>query len=253
MIISTTQFINKYELSKGMYDTAKIEAYIDKYEKRYLIELLGPELYDEFMSDLDVSNVPQSPNFEYIFNPFHTTISPSTVLISEGIVEMLLGFIYFEYAKDLINQMTPFGNVKPMSENSNVVSGNSTMIYNRYNEAIKTYRAIQMYIMFNQNMPIGEVISWEVFDSGTGWSIGYITDIPTTGGSGTGAAFNVKVNSLSPTDFDITIADAGLNYQLNDFLTLQAVNDDTILQLTYVSKGDYTLFNGVNKQFNYWL
>ena len=38
----------KYELQSGMYSQAKIQAYIDKYERQYLIKLLGVELFNLF-------------------------------------------------------------------------------------------------------------------------------------------------------------------------------------------------------------
>jgi hypothetical protein len=62
---------------------------------------------------------------------------------------MLMGFIYFEYLKDQITQSTPVGIVKQQGENSTPIHSHTT-IYGRYNEAIKTYRAIQDYIFLNQ-------------------------------------------------------------------------------------------------------
>jgi len=100
MYVTVSQFVNKYQLSLGMYDTGKIQSYIDRYEKRYLIELLGPDLYDQMVADT-ISGTPQSPNFTFIYNPFHVTISPLSMLISEGIEQMLLGFIYFEHQTNL--------------------------------------------------------------------------------------------------------------------------------------------------------
>lgn len=253
MYVQPSDFQNKYQLHQGMYDQAKIQSYIDRYEKRYLIELLGPNLYDEMVAD-SISNVPQSPNFKFIFNPFHVNVSPSTTLISEGIEQMLLGFIYFEYVKDLINQMTPFGNVKPMSENSTVVSGNSTMMYNRYNEAVRTYRAIQMYISLNAStIGNGEALRCQVLTDGTGWTED-INDVPVTGGNGTGATFDVQFLSNGPTyTLFATIKEPGSGYYLNDVVTLQAVNNDATVRITAISGGDYSLFNGVTKQYAYWL
>jgi hypothetical protein len=68
------------------------------------------------------------------------------LIISKGMKDMLLGFIYFEYMKDSITQTTPIGVVKQSTENSTPISAH-TPIYLRYNESVKTYRAIQDYIM----------------------------------------------------------------------------------------------------------
>lgn len=144
MFVAVSDFTGKFELHTGMYDQDKIQAYIDKYEKRYLVELLGKDLYDEFIADL-VGGVPQDPRFLTIFEPLEEDYN-WTIIYSDGMVEMLKGFIYFEYAKDLINQMTPMGNVLPQGENSTLNSTLYTMMYTRYNDACKTYKAIQEYI-----------------------------------------------------------------------------------------------------------
>ena len=62
---------------------------------------------------------------------------------------MLKGFIYFEYLKDSINEITPVGNVKPIGENSENVSTLYSTMYGRYNDAIKSYKAMQTYIRIN--------------------------------------------------------------------------------------------------------
>ena len=252
MYVTVSQFVNKYQLSTGMYDQGKIQAYIDKYEKRYLIELLGPALYDQMVADT-ISGTPQSPNFTFIYNPFHVTISPLSMLISNGIEEMLLGFIYFEYAKDLMNQMTPYGNVKPLAENSTVVGAQSSLLYNRYNEAVRTYRAIQMYIALNQTISNGEALRCQVLSDGTGWTED-LNDVTATGGTGTGATFDIQYMPEGGIyTLFATIKEPGKNYTQNDVLTLQAFNNDATVRITAVSGGDYSLFNGVAKQFNYWL
>jgi hypothetical protein len=137
----------KYELHTGMYTVDKLQDYIDRYEARYLIDLLGATLYAEFIADL-VAGVPQSPKFEVIFNALSVE-GPNCVKHSEGIKDLLKGFIYFEYAKDLINQMTSIGNTVPTGENSEKATTLYTTFYNRYNEAVRSYRVIQYYICSN--------------------------------------------------------------------------------------------------------
>lgn len=146
MIITIADFIGKYELSTGMYDQAKLQDYINKYEPLYLVNLLGASLYAEFNADLILgAGMPTEPRFLYVFDPFNYDYN-CDILISEGMKEMLLGCIYFEYLKDLSNQVTVAGNVKPIGENSKNTSTLNTMMYGRYNDGIRTYRTIQYYI-----------------------------------------------------------------------------------------------------------
>lgn len=135
----------KFELHHGMYEQAKIQAYIDKYERQYLVKLLGVELFNEFVADLS-SNVPQSAKYLKIYNSFEYDNVDCNIHISEGMIDMIKGFIYYQYLKDLTNNVAVSGNVRPMGENSENVSTLNSMIYTRYNDSVRTYKAIQYYI-----------------------------------------------------------------------------------------------------------
>ena len=252
MFLTVQDFTGKYQLSTGMYDVTKLQDYIDKYEKRYLIELFGAKLYDEFISDLNIQNVPKSPNFLKIYNPFYENITFRQLIISEGILEMLKGFVYFEYSKDLINQMTPYGNVRPISENSEPVSTLYSMIYARYNEAIKTYRAIQTYIVTNFNAPTGQVISISLLTGGTNY-VSQINNGTQTLIYGDG---NLTLNIVANNFFVVTggtVNIAGINYAAGIITTVVGGNYDATFEIIYVGKGDFTTFNGQAKQTVYWV
>jgi len=159
MIVTISDFVGKYQLHSGTYVTTNIQAYIDKYEPRYLRELFGAELYTDFLSDLDQqTNEPKSPNFKYVYLPFAEDVNVFQLLVSDGIKEMLLGFIYFEYSKDLQNQMTPYGNVQNKSELSNTVSTLSSMIWTRYNESVRTFMAIRDWMLLNWDRGQGQAV-----------------------------------------------------------------------------------------------
>lgn len=140
----------KFELHKGMYEKQKINQYIDKYERLYLINLFGGDLYNLFIQDL-TNGVPVSANFLSIYNPFVVDNSCSGIIISDGLIEMIKGFIYFEYLKDQINQVWVSGNVSPKGENSDNASTLNQQIYTRYNDAVRNYKAIQKYMYINSN------------------------------------------------------------------------------------------------------
>ena len=147
--VSSGDFENKFELSYGSYSYLKIQDYINRYEDIYLVELFGVELYNQFIADLNSNFYPQDAKFIKLFEPFNEQES-FTLMTSRGIKDMLLGFIYFQYLKDLITQTTIVGVTKPQEQNSKVITSHTT-IYGRYNESVKTYNAIQEYILFNMN------------------------------------------------------------------------------------------------------
>lgn len=150
MIVQVSDFNEgKFELHTGMYDIPRIQSYIDKYEPRYLRELLGVDLFNLFNADLILGGgTPTEPRFIKIFDEL-TIDLPWRILDSDGIKEMLMGFIYYEYTKDQIVQMTPNGNVRPVGQNSEVAGSLYTQIYTRYNDGVRSYKAIQMYIWKN--------------------------------------------------------------------------------------------------------
>jgi hypothetical protein len=253
MIINISDFTGKYEIHSGLYDQSKLQDYINIYERRYLIELFGASLYNEFISDLDPFNVPQSPNFVTIFNPFEmdsNILLPNQIVISEGIKQMLKGFIYFEYLKDTTNQTTPNGLVIPSNENSTTATTLYSMMYTRYNEAIRTYRAIQWYIVENYNAPFKQVLSIYLLNAGTNYGVGI--NIPVTGGSGQGLTLNFDVNGFGLIT-DIYINNPGVNYEPNDIVTITTGDNNATANVFQVAKGDFKKFNGVRKNMVYWI
>lgn len=148
LIVNASDFgKGKHELSNGTFQAAAIDAYIEKYEAQYLADLLGADLSSDFINDL-TGGAPTAARFVKIFDPLFVD-RPACVIKSEGIKEMLKGFIYFEYAKDLTNKMTPQGNTLPANENADRATTLYTTFYNRYNEAVRSFRTIQQYICLN--------------------------------------------------------------------------------------------------------
>ena len=142
----------KWELATGIYEQQKINGYIDLYTNRLLAELLGVDLYNLFVADLDpLTFVPQDPKYLAIYNAFMHESGTCNIIISDGMIDMIKGFIYFEYLKDQINQVWVSGNVAPVGENSKNISTLSQQIYTRYNQGVFTYHAIQRYICDNSS------------------------------------------------------------------------------------------------------
>jgi hypothetical protein len=146
IILSGTDFSGKWELAKSNND--KIDDYILEYEEQYLTELLGKELYDLFVDDLD-AGIPQEQIYKDIFDPFTLKIN-QVVYTSKGMKKMLLGLIYFQYVRDNRIKQSMNGAVEQETEVS--VKSDNTFLYSRYNDAVTTYQAIQVYI--NENLDV---------------------------------------------------------------------------------------------------
>ncbi len=149
-IVKTTDFVGKYSISQNSYNSDDLQAFIDKYEKVYLRDLLGLTLGDLLYADITAYNPPATARYLVLFNPIAQEINNCDV-ISDGIKEMLIAFIYWEFVKTQASSVAVIGNVSPQAEVSTGVDFNSTEVYNIYNVGIASYRAIQIYINNNSS------------------------------------------------------------------------------------------------------
>jgi hypothetical protein len=147
-IVQTSDFVGEYKVSQSRF--TELARYIETYEKYYLIRLLGKDLYDLFIADLTLvtPQVPQTLPYQSIFNPFEQD-NNSCLIVSEGIKQMLVMFIYFHYVRDMAQLNTTTGVVNNVNENSTNPSYNGYNLTEAYNKAIDTYQSIQWYI--NEN------------------------------------------------------------------------------------------------------
>lgn len=149
-ILTISDFdLGKNSIATNTYQDSQLQWYIDKYEKHYLLMLLGVEEYDKFVADL-VVRVPVSPEWVVIFDPLTETISRQ-LITSRGMKEMLKGLIYFHYVRDNMVKQTTTGNVRTSSENGENISATSSLIQSRFNDSVSDYKNIQLYIHTNES------------------------------------------------------------------------------------------------------
>lgn len=169
LLISKADFISedagKYRIANTKYEDT-IDSYIEKYEEKYLQQLMGVELFKLFKVAVSSPNSvpPTDPIYLAIYDPIaedeltsnvfypfyflYDYCAPSCdrIRLSNGLREMLLGFIYFEYMRDQSYKPTSGGIVKNKNENSREASFDENGIKNRYNDAIDSYHTIQWYL-----------------------------------------------------------------------------------------------------------
>lgn len=162
-ILKTADFVGEYRIPKDCLPD--LAPYIAKYEKKYLVDLLGSDLYDLFIADLTGSTpqVPQTARFLDIFNEIRLDKN-GCVWFSEGIKKMLVQFIYFHFVRDLQFVNTTSGTRRTESQSSNLLGYNGYNLTESYNEGVRNYNVIQDYILENsdtypeENMiPLGSI------------------------------------------------------------------------------------------------
>jgi len=158
--LQPSDFVGLVEQSNNEFTSPKIQLYIDRYEVRYLTDLLGCDLYDLFVADLTPAappilptSVPQDPIFTVIFEPFcdDDGNTNGNQHVSEGMIEMLKFFIMFVYANDNQYDFALTGATKNNFSNAEIAKLNMTNAIDNYNLGIKTYFEIQWFICDNES------------------------------------------------------------------------------------------------------
>lgn len=148
-ITTPADFIGQYTINKNKHNEAKIQSCIDSVEELVLLELFGVDFKDIVLQGVEDLN----PIYEKLYNPFNFQDSCDRIWQSKGVKEMLLGFVYWEwFASTNSVAIVLDGQRENESENSKSASSLKANNEKRYNDAVKTYRAIQAYI--NENLDI---------------------------------------------------------------------------------------------------
>jgi hypothetical protein len=145
LIVVKDDFTGKYDLVKSIND--KIESYIETYEESYLRELLGIDLFNLYKANV-VNHLPVNSSYLTITNPLFIEQNGYSI-VSKGIKDMLLGFIFFEYVRDNKIKQSMSGSVVNGVDSSNN-DFTQEFLFQRYNESIDIYKNIQLYIELNK-------------------------------------------------------------------------------------------------------
>lgn len=168
-LTTPNEYTGIYKISTDQFSAAVLQSFINQNETDALVNLFGVELYNLFIADLDVSNVPQSERFLAIYNAFVEQVSSNTdyyhrtsciedwgyktaykypIAQSYGIKDMLCGFVYYTYNSSNDVQATPVGN-RTLEASAAGMSSNplrNARLTDAYNRAVKSYQAIQWYM-----------------------------------------------------------------------------------------------------------
>lgn len=130
-----------------------LQEVIDDVECEYLVKLLGVELYELFMADLDPQGVPQTQKYIDIYDKFQIQVDDcgaNTIYQSLGMKKMLKAIVYYLYQRDQYTRATDNGPKKTRSENSEAARKVEHDIFSRWNRAVRWWYAIQ-YRMKTEN------------------------------------------------------------------------------------------------------
>lgn len=151
LIISSSEDFSfgKYAINDADPTRQNLKEYIKQNEKRLIYELLGVDLGNLLIADLGPNKEPQTQRFITIFEPLAFNWSHKLV-ISKGIKEVLKGFVFSEFVREQNYKNNINGSSRNLYEQGEVISANFAGIAHKYNEALESFWAIQMYINDNR-------------------------------------------------------------------------------------------------------
>lgn len=147
ILINTTDFVGKYYIAFNTAGSAELDAFITQYETPLLYDLLGKTLADAFIASV-ANNLPVGAAYLAIYNVIELDLGCDYAR-NEGMKNMLLGFLFFEWMRTNPIKSTVNGQAIMSNENSTPVIDNWG-ITRIYNNSVNDYQIIQYYI--NQNL-----------------------------------------------------------------------------------------------------
>lgn len=149
-ILQTSDFTGQFQLAQN--HLTDMTTYFSRYEKEYLVKLLGADLYTLFDADLTgTPEVPATAPYTTIFNSLY--FDDVTPKISHGIKFMLKCFVFYHYVRDnnLYHAIT--GLVSSGIENATpqIDAKGAQYIVTRFDEGVQTYQTIQRYIELHKD------------------------------------------------------------------------------------------------------
>ena len=156
ILIASNDFNNgEYVINNNDNTKQNLKEFISNYEKAYIYELLGIELGNLFIADLDsITNKPQTQRFIDIYEPIFFK-KYNKIYQSKGLKEVLKGLVYGEFTNSQNYKNTINGNTQSIyqvGETGETVSSLRNGVIIKYNKSVSSFYAIQLYICDNKTV-----------------------------------------------------------------------------------------------------
>lgn len=122
ILVDKSDFKGKWEVAQN--NSSNLDSYIERYEQAILVDLMGEDLANDFILD------PADAKWDDLKD------------VGFGLTSLLVGFIYFEYVRDLPFRVTNQGIVYQLDDNASQVI-TVLALKQRYNECVDDYRLMQ--------------------------------------------------------------------------------------------------------------
>lgn len=154
MAVTPDSFVGRYQIPQPFNGDVTLQEYIDHFTNYYLNILFGAEMYQEYLTGIGASEAIwtklRDPFAEdvRVFDQIDECIY-NKVAISEGIDKMLICLIFGHYQREDFVTPTSAGGMIINPSGGELQNDDRTNAFAIYNQGIKTYKAIQLYITNN--------------------------------------------------------------------------------------------------------
>lgn len=157
IILTTNDFAGFQGLAKSINLTPVIQAYINHFEKKYIMQIFGVELGKLLIADLS-AGVPATQRFKDVVNPFDQQVPLGTwcgcegnIYSSLGLKDVLASFVYYHYTIKTQLGSTQGGMADSMVDTAKMATARGTArnAEKTFNDALDSVDAIQWFCKFN--------------------------------------------------------------------------------------------------------
>lgn len=149
IIVQKSDFVGQYQLPRSIALDPILQSYIDREEKNTLYRLLGKELADLLIANIDpATHLPTAQRFLNIYNTFFLENDGCYYYDSRGLKDLLLIQIYSAYLAEEQVTVSQSGTVTGAVENGSVTSSINALRKGeqKWNQSgMETWNAIYWY------------------------------------------------------------------------------------------------------------
>lgn len=132
--------------------SSTVQWYIDKYEPKFLKELLGTDLYNEFIAGLQEDPIPE----KWVELRDETDLK-----------QMIIDYVYYYYMQNQATSTAGMSEVKGKTDNATPVN-NVTKMIRAWNEMVEMAR---LFDLSTETYPSWNRVYWRHWWRGCGWHL----------------------------------------------------------------------------------
>ena len=147
-IVSISDFVGEFQLQQDNNTESKFDLIRDEHSRTYVRRLLGAELGNLFLTDLDANGpTALTARFQSIYDAFEEDFNYE-IIESKGLKFFIKSVVWFYYARQN-NVIVSLGGNKAATSQNSEPTNNGIWMAHMFNKGVETANAIQWYILQN--------------------------------------------------------------------------------------------------------